>query len=76
MERLLQLLNEKGITKADLARKLGVTPQVVGNYFNSDQIRPTTLASILRAIGWTPEQIADARLGDFYDVQPADAGNH
>lgn len=62
------------MTKADLARAMGVTPQVIGCYFQSRHIRPTTLAAILRALGYTEAQIQDVRLGEFYDIAQEAAG--
>ena len=76
MERLEELLRERRMTKADLARAMGVTPQVIGCYFQSRHIRPTTLAAILRALKFTEVQIQDARIGEFYDITPETSGNH
>lgn len=62
------------MSQADLARAMGVTPQAVNAYFNR-QPHPTTLADILRALGYTEAQIQDVRLGEFYNITPEASGN-
>lgn len=76
MGRLEILLKEKQMTKADLAQAMGVTPQAVSSNLRSRHIRPTKLAAILRALGYTEAQLQDVRLVEFYDITPDTSGNH
>ena len=61
------------MSQADLARAMGVTPQAVNAYLRREP-HPTTLAAILRAIGYTEAQLQDVRLGEFYDIAQEAAG--
>lgn len=62
------------MTQANLARAMGVTPQAVNAYLRREP-HPTTLAAILRALGYTEEQIQDVRLGEFYSIAPERAAS-
>lgn len=50
-QRLNQLLEEKRITKADLARVAGVSPQSVNGWFKRGSISKEAAASISREYG-------------------------
>lgn len=64
---LLTEVNKRGMTLADVARAMDVTPQRVGAIVNSRSTpRPGTLARFLRAIGWEDEAIANAPMYLFY----------
>jgi len=70
MSKLTQIVTDSQMTRSDIARRLGITPQAVGQIVNAQDAPPkvATLAGILLAIGWTREQVADIRIGDFYDL--------
>lgn len=63
------------MSQADLARAMGVTPQAVNAYLRREP-HPTTLAAILRALGYTEAQLQNVRLVEFYDITPDTSGNH
>ena len=64
-------INESGLTFADVARKMGVTPQAVHNLADTDQPRFKTLVKLLTAIGWTQSAIESVTLGEVYGVSAA-----
>jgi transcriptional regulator with XRE-family HTH domain len=68
-EFLTNAIKESGMTKADIARAMGVTPQAVGNLAHTPTPRPDTLVSLLKACGWELEAIKQLKLVDVYTVQ-------
>lgn len=67
-EFVTQAINKSGMTKADIARAMGVTPQAVGNLMNTPAPRPDTLVSLLLACGWELEAVKQLRLTDVYSI--------
>ena len=49
-EQLYKLMKEKGITKKELAKKMGVSPAYVSKIFGADNISLRTVAKVLAAL--------------------------
>ena len=49
-EQLYELMKEKGITKKELAKRMGVSPAYVSKIFGADNISLRTVAKILAAL--------------------------
>lgn len=52
LQFLLSLMEMKGITKVELARRLGVTPQNVFTYFQRDDMKLSLAQKIVGLIGY------------------------
>lgn len=52
LQFLLSLMDMKGITKVELARRLGVTPQNVFTYFQRDDMKLSLAQKIVGLIGY------------------------
>lgn len=60
-ENLVRLRNQKGWTQAELARRAGVSQQVIGDIESGRTIRPRQLHEIAAALGTTIEQLDPER---------------
>ena len=49
-EQLYELMKEKGITKKELAERMGVSPAYVSKIFGADNISLRTVAKVLAAL--------------------------
>ena len=49
-EQLYELMKEKGITKKELAKRMGVSPAYVSKIFGADNISLRTVAKVLAAL--------------------------
>ena len=65
-EFLVSAIEQSGLTKADTARKLGVTAQAVNSVIKTRTPKPPTLAAVLFACGWNIEEIGDLTLLEVY----------
>ncbi|MGB4950263.1 MAG: helix-turn-helix transcriptional regulator, partial [Rhizobiaceae bacterium] len=66
-------IRESGLTFADVARKMGVTPQAVHNLATTNEPRPSTLAKFLLALGWNLSDIDALPLGEVYAIERSPA---
>ena len=66
-------IRESGLTFADVARKMGVTPQAVHNLATTNEPRPSTLAKFLLALGWNISDIDALPLGEVYAIERSPA---
>ncbi|WP_063037705.1 helix-turn-helix domain-containing protein [Nocardia pseudovaccinii] len=76
--------NNQGMTKADLARAVGVTPTRIGEIENGDRPPPNLFFRIARALGVGPQALAEATRSLYPDLvldldpsahDPASPGN-
>lgn len=49
---ILDILHEKGMNQNDLARKMKVTRQAVHNMLHNDDIRMSTVITVLNLLGY------------------------
>lgn len=61
-------IKENGLTKADVARRMGVTPQAVHSIIETAEVRPSTLVRFLLALDWNMTDIESLSLGEVYDL--------
>jgi len=67
-------IKENGLTKADVARRMGVTPQAVHSMIETAEVRPSTLAKFLLALDWNMADIEALSLGEIYDLVEVASG--
>lgn len=53
---------------ADLARRIGVSPQAVSRWFNGSPFSPDSLGALVRVLDCTPNDVLD-----WEDAQPSPA---
>lgn len=51
-EIIIDILHEKGMNQNDLARKMKVTRQAVHNMLHNDDIRMSTVITVLNLLGY------------------------
>ena len=54
--KIKELCKQKGLSGAELARRLGIKPQAVQTFFNTKNPRTDTLEKVLEAIGISKEE--------------------
>ncbi|WP_280478940.1 helix-turn-helix domain-containing protein [Nocardia asiatica] len=60
--------NNRGMTRADLARAVGVTPTRIGEIENGDRPPPNVFYRIARALGVGPQALAEATRSFYPDL--------
>lgn len=72
---IVQTINESGLTLADIARKMGITPQAVNNLTRTAEPRPSTLIKLLSALDWSMAEIEALPLGQVYELAAPPTAN-
>lgn len=74
-EFVIHTINESGLTLADVARKMNITPQAVNNLTRTAEPRPSTLIKLLLALDWSMAEIEALSLGEVYNLATPPAAN-
>lgn len=70
---LKETISKSGMSQADIARAMNITPQALHSLINYPAPKPDSIAQTLRACGWSDDSIAALQFGEVYNLASATA---
>lgn len=70
VKRLQELLEQKGISKAEMARIAGVSPQSVNNWFNRGTVGKSSALKLSEALGVSVAWILGEEVDEATGIKP------